>query len=229
MDNTHEVAQGVDPAARIVYVDNDPLVLTHAQALLTGTPEGRCNDVQADLRDPERILTEAAKSLDFDEPVAVMLLGILRFIPDFDEVHGIVARLVGAVPSGSFLAVTHATMGPALADEAALRANAEAREGWDERAATPLHPRGPGVERHLDGRGSGPIGSGVRKAHSGSQGPPRSGSASKCSSAPRRVAVKAVSSAVRRSASSRRAAAWCSGAGTTRSSKSPRSWPTTRT
>ncbi|MEO3767008.1 SAM-dependent methyltransferase [Streptomyces sp. B8F3] len=143
MDNTHEVAQRVAPEARIVYVDNDPLVLAHARALLTSAPEGRCSYIEADLRRPADILAGAAKTLDFGEPVAVMLLGILHFVPDVDEAYGIVARLLDAVPSGSFLVATHATMDPSLADETELRANAEAREDWDERAATPLFPRGP--------------------------------------------------------------------------------------
>src|SRR5690349_1174909 len=84
-DNTHEVAQRVDPAARIVYVDNDPLVLTHAHALLTSTPEGVTDYIEADVRDPEKILREAARTLDFDRPVAITMLGILNFVMDTDE------------------------------------------------------------------------------------------------------------------------------------------------
>src|SRR5690242_20819465 len=95
-DNTHQVAQSVAPESRIVYVDNDPLVLAHARALLTSTPEGVTNYVDADLRDPETIVREAAKTLDFDQPVALMLMGILGHIEDYDEARSIVRRLVAA-------------------------------------------------------------------------------------------------------------------------------------
>jgi hypothetical protein len=84
MDNTHEVAQRVAPDARVVYVDNDPMVRDHAQALLTSTREGTCAYVQADLREPETILTRAA-ALDFEQPIAIMLLGILHFVLGTDE------------------------------------------------------------------------------------------------------------------------------------------------
>jgi O-methyltransferase involved in polyketide biosynthesis len=107
-NNTHEVAQSVAPDARVVYVDHDPLVLTHARALLTSTPEGRTDYVDADLRDPDTILREAARTLDFDQPVALTLLGVLFHIPD-DSAYTIVARLMEELPSGSHLVVTHAT------------------------------------------------------------------------------------------------------------------------
>ncbi|MGW4735202.1 SAM-dependent methyltransferase [Streptomyces shenzhenensis] len=100
-DNTHEVAQRVAPEARIVYVDNDPVVLAHAEALLTGTPQGRTEYVEADLRDPERILDEARERLDFGQPIALMLMGILGHIQDGDEAIAIVRRLQGALPSRS--------------------------------------------------------------------------------------------------------------------------------
>lgn len=102
-NNTHEVAQAVAPECRVVYVDNDPLVLTHARALLVGTPEGVTDYIDADLRDPDAILREAARTLDFDQPVALMLMGILGHIPD-GEVLPIVRRLLDALPSGSYLA-----------------------------------------------------------------------------------------------------------------------------
>src|SRR5580704_3314917 len=105
--NTHQVAQAVAPDARIVYADNDPVVLLHAQALLSSTPEGACDYVEADLRDPAAILRAASATLDFGEPVALMLLIILHLIPDSDDPYGIVARLVGAVPSGSYLVLAH--------------------------------------------------------------------------------------------------------------------------
>ncbi|WP_416955822.1 SAM-dependent methyltransferase [Streptomyces sp. Agncl-13] len=103
VDNTHEIAQRVVPECRIVYVDNDPLVLAHARALLTSSPEGVTNYVDADLRDPATIVREAGKTLDFDKPVALMLMGILGHIEDYDEARSIVRRLVDALPSGSYL------------------------------------------------------------------------------------------------------------------------------
>ena len=107
-NNTHEVAQSIAPESRIVYVDNDPLVLSHARALLSSSPEGITDYLDADLRDTGRILEQAAGTLDFSQPVAIMLLAILHYIPDLDEAQRIVARLVGAVPSGSYLVISHA-------------------------------------------------------------------------------------------------------------------------
>jgi hypothetical protein len=104
-DNTHEVAQTVAPESRIVYVDNDPLVLTHARALLTSSPEGATAYIDADLRDPARILDEAARTLDFGKPVALMLMGILGHVESDDEARAIVDRLMAAFPSGSYLAM----------------------------------------------------------------------------------------------------------------------------
>jgi len=103
-NNTPEVAQAVAPESRVVYVDNDPLVLAHARALLVGAPEGVTDYIDADLRSPEKILERAAQTLDFDKPIALMLMGILGHIPD-DEVLPIVRRLVDALPSGSYLAI----------------------------------------------------------------------------------------------------------------------------
>ena len=108
-DNTHEVAQRVAPQSRIVYVDNDPLVLAHARALLTSTPEGATAYVHADMREPGKILAEAARTLDFAQPTAVLLLGILGHIPDEDDPQGIVARLLSALSPGSFLVVNDGT------------------------------------------------------------------------------------------------------------------------
>jgi hypothetical protein len=105
--NTHEVAQAVAPAARIVYVDNDPLVLVHAQALLSSSPEGRTAYVESDLRDTSAILREASRSLDFGAPVALLLLIILHLIPDSDDPYGIVATLVDALPPRSYLVLAH--------------------------------------------------------------------------------------------------------------------------
>src|SRR5438477_3928693 len=104
-DNTHEVAQRINPRARIVYVDNDPLVLAHARALLTSTPHGATDYIDADVRDPDTILRGAAQTLDFTRPVAVMMLGILGNVVDYQQARSIVERLVAAVPAGSYLVV----------------------------------------------------------------------------------------------------------------------------
>ena len=108
-DNTHQVAQRVAPESRIVYADNDPMVLTHARALLTSTPEGACDYVEGDLREPDMILAQAAQTLDFTKPVGLMLLGILHHIPDTDEPYLVVRRLVSALAPGSFVTINHST------------------------------------------------------------------------------------------------------------------------
>ncbi|GAA3599437.1 SAM-dependent methyltransferase [Nonomuraea rosea] len=108
-DNTHQVAQGVAPESRIVYVDNDPLVLVHARALLTSTPEGATDYIEADLHDPDHIIRETAKTLDFSQPVAIMLLGIMHFISNDDDLQRIIDRLLAAVPPGSYIAVANTT------------------------------------------------------------------------------------------------------------------------
>jgi SAM-dependent methyltransferase len=105
--NTHEVAQAAAPDARVVYVDNDPVVLLHARALLTSAPEGATAYLQADLRETAAIVSAAAQTLDFGEPVALMLLIILHLIPDIDDPYGIVAALVRALPPGSYLVLSH--------------------------------------------------------------------------------------------------------------------------
>jgi hypothetical protein len=104
--NTHEVAQSVAPESRVVYVDNDPIVLSHARALLTSTT-GPTAYIDADARDTEKILTEAAATIDFSQPVGVMLMAVLHCVPDEDGPAGIVAALTGACPAGSFLALSH--------------------------------------------------------------------------------------------------------------------------
>jgi SAM-dependent methyltransferase len=105
--NTHEVAQAAAPDARVVYVDNDPIVLNHARALLTSTPLGATAYLDADLRDPPAILQAAAQTLDFSQPVALMLLIILHLIPDSADPYGIVATLVRALAPGSYLVLAH--------------------------------------------------------------------------------------------------------------------------
>jgi O-methyltransferase involved in polyketide biosynthesis len=108
-DNTHEVAQRVAPESRIVYVDNDPLVLVHARALLTSTQEGKTDYTEADLRDPDTILAQAARTLDLAKPTALLLLGVLHHIPHTAEAYSIVRQLTGALAPGSFLAINHST------------------------------------------------------------------------------------------------------------------------
>ena len=108
-DNTHQVAQRVAPESQIVYVDNDPAVIRHAEALLDSMPEGRCDYVEADLRDPEAIVAAATRILDFTKPVAILLFQVLHFIPDSDDPYGIVARLMAAVAPGSYLVIVHAS------------------------------------------------------------------------------------------------------------------------
>jgi S-adenosyl methyltransferase len=105
-DNVHEVAQRIAPDARIVYVDNDPIVLSHARALLTSSPAGACAYIHADLREPGKILEQAAQTLDFSKPVVLMLVAILHFIPDADDPRAIVAELVGTLAKGSYLALS---------------------------------------------------------------------------------------------------------------------------
>ena len=108
-DNTHEVAQRVAPQSRIVYADNDPLVLVHARALLTSTAEGACDYVDGDLREPGKILAQAARTLDFSQPVALMLLGSLHHIPGTEDAYSIVRRLAAALAPGSFVVINHST------------------------------------------------------------------------------------------------------------------------
>jgi O-methyltransferase involved in polyketide biosynthesis len=135
-DNTHEVAQRVAPDARVVYVDNDPLVLTHARALLTSTPQGVTAYIDADLRDPDTIVKAAAQTLDFTQPTALMLMGILGHIGDHDEARSIVKRLLDALPSGSYLALNDGT-------NVISTAFAQAQQRYNESGALPYHLRRP--------------------------------------------------------------------------------------
>ncbi|MEU7414574.1 SAM-dependent methyltransferase [Streptomyces sp. NPDC042638] len=107
--NLHQIAQSVVPDARVVYVDNDPIVLAHASALLRGTPEGVTEYVQADARDPHTILEQAARVLDFDRPVALSLIALLHFVADEDGAHDLVTTLVGALAPGSALVLSTMT------------------------------------------------------------------------------------------------------------------------
>ena len=106
-NNTHEVAQSVAQDSRIVYVDNDPIVLTHARALLTSDPVGATDYIDADLREPEQILAGAAQVLDYGRPVAVMLMAILQHLHTEDDPYKVVAALMAAMPPGSYLALSH--------------------------------------------------------------------------------------------------------------------------
>ncbi|KUL47021.1 SAM-dependent methyltransferase [Streptomyces regalis] len=135
-NNTHEVAQRLVPETRIVYVDHDPVVLAHAEALLTSTPAGATDYIDADLRDPEAILEQAAKTLDFTQPVALILLGITAHITD-DTVYDIVGRLMAALPSGSHLVLCDDTevLNP--------RQMREMIEQWNEASDNPRVNRSP--------------------------------------------------------------------------------------
>jgi len=144
-DNTHQVAQQTAPEARIVYADNDPLVLSHARALLTSSPEGACDYIDADLREPEKILSEAARTLDFTQPVA-LLLGVLHHISDTDEAYEIVRRLTAAMVPGSFLAINHST---SAVSGAAME---EAVAHWNQVGTPPMTLRSPQqIARFFDG------------------------------------------------------------------------------
>jgi O-methyltransferase involved in polyketide biosynthesis len=134
-DNTHDVAQRFAPGSRIVYADYDPVVLTHAQALLTSSPEGQTDYIQADLRDTDTILKAAACTLDLTRPVAILLIAVLHFIPDADDPYAIVARLMDAVPSGSYLVMAHA------ASDIAPEAGAEMARRYNQMSSATITPR----------------------------------------------------------------------------------------
>ncbi|HEX3960365.1 MAG TPA: SAM-dependent methyltransferase [Trebonia sp.] len=123
-NNTHEVAQRVAPDARVMYVDHDPVVINHGKALLASR-DGTTEIVQADLRDVDAIIAEAGKTLDFSQPIAVLLIGVLHFIPDAQDPYGIVARLMALLPSGSYLVIGHGAsdIEPAAAAELSRRYN----------------------------------------------------------------------------------------------------------
>jgi hypothetical protein len=144
-NNTHEVAQDVAPESRVVYVDNDPIVLAHARALLIST-RGSTSYIDADVRDTPAILEEAARTLDFDEPAAVMLLMIMHLIPDSDDPYGIVTQLLDAVPAGSYLVLSH----PASDIDTAAAARASQR--YNKLVTTPQTRRSRAeVTRFFDG------------------------------------------------------------------------------
>lgn len=146
VNNTHQVAQSAARESRVVYADNDPLVLAHARALLTSTPEGATDYIDADLRDPETIVREAARTLDFTKPVAITLIAILHHITDYDQARSIVNRLLQAVPSGSYLVLSHSTnvINGAASDEAVAQ--------WNKFGRPPVTLRSPEqIIRFFDG------------------------------------------------------------------------------
>ena len=134
-DNTHEVAQTVSPKSRIVYTDNDPMVLVHAKALLTSAPGGATSYIEADVRDPDTILAEAARTLDFGQPVALIMLGIMGQLPDSDQPHALARQYLDALPGGSYLALCDGTgTSPALNQAIAV---------YNQNSASSYHLRSP--------------------------------------------------------------------------------------
>jgi hypothetical protein len=144
VDNTHQIAQQAAPESRIVYVDNDPLVLAHARALLTSSREGTAEYVGADVHDPGTILAEAAKTLDFTKPVAVIMNGILGHIADDEEARSIVAQLIDGLPSGSYLTLSD---GSDTSEE-----GVESMRFYNQSGGIPYHLRSPErISRFFDG------------------------------------------------------------------------------
>jgi S-adenosyl methyltransferase len=134
-DNTHQVAQRAVPAARVVYVDNDPLVLAHARALLTSTPEGATAFIEADLRDIGKIMSEAARTLDFRQPVAVILHGILGHVVDLGQARALVRELMGHLVPGSYLDLADGARSAGEFDQA--------QKGYNDSGAVPYVLRSP--------------------------------------------------------------------------------------
>jgi hypothetical protein len=145
-NNTHQVAQAIAPESRVVYVDNDPLVLAHARALLTSSLEGACDYIDADLRDPDKILAKAAQTLDFTQPVGVTMLGVVIFIEDDAKAYGVVRQFMDAMPVGSYLVLSHTITSPAMPDVDAAVAF------WNEHGTPKLTQRTPEqITRFFDG------------------------------------------------------------------------------
>jgi hypothetical protein len=147
-NNTHEVAQAIAPQARIVYVDNDPIVLAHARALLASSPHGVTGYLDADARDTCTVLTEAARLLDFQQPVAVLLIALLHLIGDDDDPHGLVGRLMEAVPSGSYLVISHVASDMQLRAAGIIEAAARLSQLMTQRVSPRSHDE---VTRFFDG------------------------------------------------------------------------------
>ncbi|WP_031476829.1 SAM-dependent methyltransferase [Streptomyces bicolor] len=134
VDNTHEVAQRMAPESRIVYVDNDPLVLAHARALLTSTPEGVTAYEDLSLYEPEKILEAASRTLDLSRPTALILSGILGHVADYDQARDIVRGLLAGLPSGSYLSLNEGSRGTDPAYE-------QAQDAYNETGAVPYFLR----------------------------------------------------------------------------------------
>jgi S-adenosyl methyltransferase len=145
-NNTHEVAQSVAPSCRVVYVDYDPVALLHAEALLTSSPQGAVEYIDADLRDPQTILSQAARTLDFARPVAVTLISMMHLIGDEDDPYGIVGQLMAAVPAGSYLALSQ------VASDIETEQVAEGARRYNRLARETLHQRSHAeISRFFDG------------------------------------------------------------------------------
>jgi hypothetical protein len=144
--NTHQIAQAIAPDSRVVYVDNDPVVLAHARALLDSSPQGATDYVEADLRDTAAIMAEASRTLDLTRPVGITLIALLHHVGDYDEARSIVSRLLDSVPPGSYLAISHSTnvIYGAASDEAVGR--------WNQFGKPPVTLRSPAeISRFFDG------------------------------------------------------------------------------
>lgn len=144
-ENTHEIAQRIIPRARVVYVDNDPLVLAHARALLVSTARGACDYVEADLRNPEDIVKAAAATLDFGRPIALLMIGVMEFITDDEQAHDIVHRLLEPLPPGSFLVMHNGT------NVVHGERSDEVVNIWNAIGSTPLVLRSPETIHHFFG------------------------------------------------------------------------------
>jgi hypothetical protein len=142
----HEVAQRSAPGSRVVYVDNDPMVLAYARALLTSSPQGACDYIDTDLREPGKILARASQTLDLTQPTAVLLIAVLHFIPDDDDPWGIVTRLLDGITGDAYLVIAHA------ADDLNPHEIAEAARRYNERSPVPFRPRSrPEIARFFSG------------------------------------------------------------------------------
>ncbi|HEY2278849.1 MAG TPA: SAM-dependent methyltransferase [Streptosporangiaceae bacterium] len=145
-DNTHEVAQRLAPDTRVVYVDNDPIVLSHARALLTSSPEGETAYISADFHEPAEIIAEAKATLDFSQPVAVMMLGLLHCVADAEDPAALVRQVLDEVAPGSYLVISH----PASDISSSEMDNS--MRAYNESAPLQLTPRSHDeVARFLDG------------------------------------------------------------------------------
>jgi hypothetical protein len=168
-ENTHDAAQGVAPESRIVYVDHDPVVLSHARALLTSSPEGKTDYIQADLRDWATIFADAQKTLDFSQPVAVFLIAVVHFIRDEEDPHAMISRIVADLAPGSYLVIAHAASDIEAPTAAAMASSYNATASLTitprDRAAVTrffdgMEMTGPGLQPLAEWRGSGPASAG---------------------------------------------------------------------